>query len=470
MGKNLSVREVLEVTKGELIFGDENIICKNFLIDSRKVSDGDVFVGIKGNRVDGNLFWKQTFEDGAKVAILTDVNITDEDKVKYKDRAIIKVEDSIIALRQIATRKRELYGKDFPVIAVTGSVGKTSTKDIIAGVLSQKYKVLKTQGNYNNGLGMPLTILRMQDEDVAVIEMAMNHLGEISELSKIAQPTLSVITNVGTSHIGNLGSRENILKAKLEILDGMNEKDLVINNDNDLLHMWYEENKDTVKINTIGIEEKSRAYATDIELYDNCSEFICHIDDDSFKIRMPVGGKHFILNGLCAALIGKILNLTNEQIKQGIEQIELTSKRMEVVLLKDDIKIINDSYNASYESMKAAIDYLANISSGRKIAVLGDMFELGDYAKELHKKIGLEVAKNKIDILICSGENSKYIIEEAKKNGIPEENIYYKENLQEIENLLNEIMVTNDSILIKASNGMQFYKIAENILKDKNIK
>ena len=464
MIKNLSVKDVLNCTNGELIMGDENAICKKFFIDTREIKEDDVFVAIKGKGADGNTFLNEAFENGAKVAIVTEVFLSNEEKEKYKDRTVIKVDNSIEALQKIATEKRKIYGKDFTVVAVTGSVGKTSTKDAIAGVLSQKYRVLKTKGNYNNDLGVPLTILSIQDEDVAVVEMGMNHLGEISRLSKIANPNIAVITNIGTSHIGNLGSRENILKAKLEILDGMDSPFLIINNDNDLLHNWYEIHKGDTKIKTFGIEKKSNAYGTGIILQENYSEFICNIDGESFKAKVPVGGKHFILNSLCAALVGRTLKLTNKQVKLGIKQLELTKKRMEVIALKGDIKLINDSYNASYESMKAAIEYLGNIN-GRKIAVLGDMFELGNYSEELHRNVGSEVAKNNIDILICSGDNSKFIIEEAIKNGMKKEDVYYKENLIEIEKLLKSLMQTKDNILIKASNGMKFYELAEKIVQ-----
>ena len=239
MGKNLTVKDIIECTNGKLIIGDENVLCKNFQRDTRLIKKDDVFLAFKGENFNGNLFWKKAFENGAKVAIVTELNEKDEELEKYNDKAIIKVEDQIVALQQIATKKRELYGDNFPVIAVTGSVGKTSTKDALAGVLSKKYKVLKTQGNYNNDIGVPLTILSLQDEDVAVVEMGMNHLGEISRLSKIAKPSLAIITNIGTSHIGNLGSRENILKAKLEILDGMEKPLIIVNKDNDVLHNWY---------------------------------------------------------------------------------------------------------------------------------------------------------------------------------------------------------------------------------------
>ena len=466
MEKNLTVKDIINCTNGKLIIGDENTVCKNFERDSRLIKKDDVFLAIKGEKFNGNLLWKEAFKKGAKVAIVTELDEEEQDFRDYTDKVIIKVEDPIVALRQIATKKRELYGNTIPIIAVTGSVGKTSTKDIIAGVLSQKYKVLKTKDNLNNDIGVPLTILSLQDEDVAVVEMGMNHFGEISRLSKIAKPSIAVITNIGTSHIGNLGSRENILKAKLEILDGMEKPNLIINNDNDLLHNWYKENKGKMQIRTYGIKSDSQTYATNMSLHEYNSYFDCNIEGHKFAVEVPVPGEHFILNSLCAATIGKALDLTDEQIKLGIESFELTKKRMEITELKNGVKIINDSYNASFESMKASLENLARMEKGRKIAVLGDMFELGEYSQKLHRKVGEEVAKNKIDILICTGENSKYLADEAKDKGMPIDNIFYKDTIDEVYYTITELLKKDDNILIKASNGMQFYKIAEKLIKN----
>ena len=354
------------------------------------------------------------------------------------------------------------------VVGVTGSVGKTSTKDIIANVLSKKYKVLKTEGNNNNHIGLPLTILRLQDEEIAVIEMGMNHLGEISYLTKIAKPDIAVITNIGTSHIGNLGSRENILKAKLEILEGMDKKKIVINNDNDLLNKWYLENKNNIEIHTFGIKNESEFNAKNIKLKENSSEFICENTNEKINIEVPVGGEHFILNALCGLTVGKLLNLNNEEIKNGIKDFKLTAKRMEINHLKNNITIINDSYNASYESMKASISNLKNMNGERKIAVLGDMFELGDFSEKLHKEVGTEIYKNKIDKLYLIGNYSKFIGEEAEKEGYKKENIFYFENKDELFNNLKNNLKSGDVILIKASNGMKLFEIAEK-LKNINI-
>lgn len=463
----MKIKEIIKVTKGKLIIGNEETEIKEFCKDTRIIKPGDTYIGIKGENFDGNTLWKQAFENGAETVIIEGIDFENEKLEQYKDKNIIKVDDTIQAISDIATYKRELYGKNFPVVGVTGSVGKTSTKDIIASVVSQEYKTLKTQGNNNNNIGLPFTMFKLKDEEAAVIEMGMNHFGEISYLTKIAKPTISVITNIGTSHIGNLGSRENILKAKLEILEGMNKKVLVINNDNDLLHKYYTENKENenIEIHTYGIENESEVMAEDIILNENDSEFVCNLKGEKFKVKVPVGGIHFVYNALCAATVGKILGLNIKQIKQGIETFELTKKRMDITELENGVTIINDSYNASFESMQASLKYLHGLKNNRKIAVLGDMFELGEYSKELHEKVGMEVVKNNIDILICSGKNAKYIAEVAKENGMNEKQIYYFEEKEQIQEFIKQNWKNGDAILFKASNGMKFFEIVENILK-----
>lgn len=459
---NLKIKDIVLATKAKLICGNDETECENFSTDTRKINKNDVYIGIKGENFDGNLFWKNAFENGASTVIINKIDISKQELEHFKDKNILQVDDTKQALKQIATAKRNLY-KELIVVGVTGSVGKTSTKDLIANVLSQKYLTLKTEGNNNNAIGLPLTILKLRNHEVAVIEMGMNHLKEISELSKIAKPTISIITNVGTSHIGNLKSRENILKAKLEILDGMENKQIIINNDNDLLHKWNLENKD-IKKYTFGINNTSDCMAKNIIMGEDGSSFECNIENKKINEIVPVGGKVFVLNALCASLVGKKLGLTNEEIKKGISEFELTKKRMEIIRLKNNITIINDSYNASFESMKAAIEYLASLSNTNKVAVLGDMFELGEFSEEYHRKVGIEVTKNKIDRLYVIGENSKFIAEEAIKKGMPKENIKIFNEKDELEeNLKKELKSNNNTILFKASNGMKLFDIVEKL-------
>ncbi len=466
--RNLKVSDIIEITDGKLVCGNPNYECCKFSKDTRDINKGDTYIAIKGQNFDGNLFWKQALEKGADCVIVSSIQYKEQDLHTFKDKNIILVEDTLEALYKIASLKRSFY--NIPVIAVTGSVGKTSTKDIIANVVSQKYKTLKTIGNQNNDIGLPFTILNLKDEEVMVLEMGMNHFGEISLLSNIAKPNICVITNIGTSHIGNLGSRENILKAKLEILDGADDPIIIINNDNDLLHEWQNEYKDKYNIVTYGIEQSSKIRATNIELKEESSKFNCEIFNKNTLeegiVNVPVGGEHFIYNALSAIAVGKVLDIEISRIVKGIETFELTKKRMDISNLKNGVKIINDAYNASFEAMQASLKYLGELKANRKIAVLGDMLELGDYSQKLHEQVGEEVVKNKIDILIGSGEYAKYIIQSAKENGMPENMVYYFEDTKEIIEYLNKIMKQGDIILFKASHGMKFYELAEKIQEE----
>lgn len=459
--KQLKVKDILQVCNGNLICGNENEICQNFSKDTRQINSGDVYVGIKGEKFDGSLFYEEALKQGAKICLLEEIEISNEIVSKYPDSTIITVKDTIKALQQIASYKRSLY--DIPVIAVTGSVGKTSTKDMVASVVRQKYNVLKTQGNYNNHIGLPLTILGLKDHTALVVEMGMNNFGEISLLTNIAKPTVCVITNIGTAHIGNLGSRENILKAKLEILEGLcKEGTVVINNDNDLLHKWNEENK-AYNVIDFGIENKSAIMANAIELEEYGSNFRANIYNENTNVEVPISGIHFIYNALCVISVGISLNIAKENILKGIKEFELSKNRMEIIENAKGVKIINDCYNANFDSMKASIEALSRMNVQRKIAVLGDMLELGEYSKQLHEKVGSEVAKNRIDILITVGEESKNIVKQAMLDGMKKEQIYELEDIEEATKIIKEQSKKGDAILVKASNGMNFKKIVENI-------
>ena len=465
---NLKIKDILKCTNGKLIIGDIEKECTNYSKDTRTIKKGDTYIGIKGEKFDGSSFWKEALNNGAETVIINNIKLDEIEEYKKQNKNIIQVEDTIQAIGEMACLKMRILKNTYnlKVVGVTGSVGKTSTKDIIANVLSEKYKVLKTEGNNNNHIGLPFTILRLQDEEIAVIEMGMNHLGEISYLTKIAKPDIAVITNIGTSHIGNLGSRENILKAKLEILEGMEKKKIVINNDNDLLNKWYLKNKGDIEIHTFGIKNESEFKAKNIKLEENSSEFTCENKNEKINIEVPVGGEHFILNALCGLTVGKLLNLNNEEIKNGIKGFKLTAKRMEINHLKNNITIVNDSYNASYESMKASISNLKNMHGTRKIAVLGDMFELGDFSEKLHREVGTEIYKNKIDKLYLVGNYAKFIGDEAKKEGYAKENILYFENKEDLLKDLKSNLQNGDVVLIKASNGMRLFEVAEILEKE----
>lgn len=459
MKKDILVKDIIEICNGKLVFGDENEICENFSKDTREIHKDDVYLGIKGERFNGSDFYKDAFEKGAKGCILQDIEII-EGVDTYKNKFIIIVENVVEALQKIAKYKRSLY--NIPVIGVTGSVGKTSTKDIIASVMATKYNVLKTEGNYNNEIGLPLTILKLKEHNALVVEMGMSAFGEISLLTNIAKPTTAVVTIIGSSHIGELGSRENILKAKLEILEGLDSKGtLITNNDNDLLNLWNKSNCDNHKHITYGIDNNSTLNAKNIEIKPTESYFEIELNNKTYNVNVPVSGKHFIYNSLAAIAVGLENGIEMQDIIKGILNFSLTKRRMEIIKNSKNATIINDCYNASYESIKAALEYINSLQENRKIVVLGDVLELGKFSKQMHQMIGEEVIRNNIDILVTVGKEAKISAEIVKEKSKAE--VYAFNNNKDAINVLKEKIQKNDIILIKASNGMHFEEIVEAI-------
>ena len=440
----MTVKDIIKICDGKLLCGDENIVCENFSKDTRTINFGDVYVGIKGENFDGNLFYKDAIKNGASVCVLDNENV-----VEKKLGTIIIVNDSILALGALASYKRDLY--DIPVIAITGSVGKTSVKDMIHEVLKMKYNVLCTKENYNNNIGVPLTILGLKNHNALIVEMGMNHMKELSYLSKIAKPTMALITNIGTAHIGNLGSRENILKAKLEVLDGMNGGKLFINNDDDMLQkVQYG------SLVTIGIKNKSDYMATDIKEDAFSSQFKINNQD----IKLNVGSNAFIYNALFAYAVGEYLGVSKENIETALENFKLSPHRLEKFETKK-YTIIDDTYNASLDSVKNSLGLLSKVL-GRKVFVFADILEIDNFAKEIHEQVAENIIENNIDITICVGNQSKYTYEKLKSNN---KETYYFESNSDLINNLNSILKEKDTILIKGSHSMKLIEVVNFLRK-----
>ena len=454
--KNIYVKDVIKLCEGKLLCGNDKLILDNFSKDTRSINKNDVYVGIKGEKINGNNFYKEAFDKGASCCILS--SDTDVDLEKYEDKTIVLVDDTIKCLQKLAIYKRSLY--DIPVIAITGSVGKTSTKDIVYEVVSRKYKTLKTEGNLNNHIGLPLTILKLKDHEALVVEMGMNHLGEISVLTNIAKPTVAIITNVGTAHIGLLGSRENILKAKLEILEGLScDGTIIINNDNDMLHNCFENNKIKYNLITTGILNKSNIMASNIE--ENVFSSVFNINSNEIKVN--VGGSAYIYNSLIAYAVGNLLNIDFDSIRDAIYSFKLSSHRLERFINSRGVTIIDDTYNANIDSMISAINILGKVKDMRKITLLGDMLELGQYEEELHRKLALSIVNNKIDVLVTVGPlMKKYLVSELKDKYLYD-SIYSFDEYFETYDFLNELLKDNDIILLKGSNSMNIGKIVDKI-------
>ena len=447
------IRDIIEKFGGKLVCGDNDLVIENISKDTRTIKEGDIYIGIKGESFDGNIFYKDAFDKGAIACILDNIDIDSIDK-KYKDKTIVVVDDTLKCIQNLAKYKRSLV--NIPVIGVTGSVGKTSNKDMIYSVLSTKYNVLKTEGNNNNHIGLPLTILRYKDEDIMILEMGMNNLGEISFLTDIAKPTIGVITNVGTAHIGNLGSRENIMKAKLEIIEGLSGK-LIINNDNDIVHDNLEYIKSLCDVVTIGIDNNSDYTGNVID--DN--KFIV----DGVEIESPVNNKAFMYNSIVAYVVGKLCDVDSDNIRKGISNLNLTGNRLEYKEYKEGIILIDDTYNASLDSIKASLEILRKEKSNRKIAVIGDVLELGEYSEEIHREIGRELFYCELDYVVTIGNHTKYTDEYLKKNGYL--NIKHFDKESDSYNFIQELLKRGDTVLFKGSHSIKLNNIVDHLMKNK---
>lgn len=443
----MKVYEIVEATRGILVSGNKDDEINFFSQDSRQMTNGGMYIPLKGERFDGHNFIESAFQTGAQAII-------SEKDVNYEDKIVIKVKDTHQALKDMASYLRN--HSPVKVVGVTGSVGKTSTRDMVYSVVKQKYKTLKTEGNYNNEIGLPLTILRYHDEEVLVLEMGMNHLQEMSRLSMIARPDIACITNVGTAHIGELGSRENILKAKLEIINGMKEgSTLIINQDNDMLQTVELPHLNVVRV---GKGKEASIQASHIVLEETKSSFEVEYQGKKEIIEVPVQGEHNISNALIAIAVGIELNISLEDIKKGIQEFKLTKNRMDI-LEKNHKTVIDGTYNASVDSMKSSIDVLANYKK-RKVAILADMLELGDYSQQLHEKVGSYVASKGIDILVCVGKEAKYIYQKARESM---KDVYYFESNQEVIARLDELLKEDDVILVKGSHSINLKEVVEKI-------
>lgn len=443
----MKVYEIVEATRGILVSGNKDDEINFFSQDSRQMTNGGMYIPLKGERFDGHNFIESAFQTGAQAII-------SEKDVNYEDKIVIKVKDTHQALKDMASYLRN--HRPVKVVGVTGSVGKTSTRDMVYSVVKQKYKTLKTEGNYNNEIGLPLTILRYHDEEVLVLEMGMNHLQEMSRLSMIARPDIACITNVGTAHIGELGSRENILKAKLEIINGMKEgSTLIINQDNDMLQTVELPHLNVVRV---GKGKEASIQASHIVLEETKSSFEVEYQGKKEIIEVPVQGEHNISNALIAIAVGIELNISLEDIKKGIQEFKLTKNRMDI-LEKNHKTVIDGTYNANVDSMKSSIDVLANYKK-RKVAILADMLELGDYSQQLHEEVGSYVASKGIDILVCVGKEAKYIYQKARESM---KDVYYFESNQEVIARLDELLKEDDVILVKGSHSMNLKEVVEKI-------
>lgn len=448
---------------------DKNREIAGAVIDNRLVEKDYLFIAIKGARVDGHSFIPAAFEAGA-LAVLS------EKELENPAGPYILVESCEAAMKKIAKFYRQSL--DIKVVGITGSVGKTSTKEMIASVLAQKYNVHKTEGNYNNEIGLPLTIFKIRGEhEVAVLEMGISDFGEMHRLAEMANPDVCVITNIGLCHLENLIDRDGILKAKTESFEHLTANGVaVLNGDDDKLAtrqmvngratVFYGLGKEALTLteNVVdGVEEKTLAekqiYATDVEAIGlTGTKATIHVGEDAFEVEIPIAGEHNVYNALAAVAVARELGLTLEEMKRGIEAVQTIGGRSNLIH-RNGLTIIDDCYNANPVSMKASIDVLSK-AEGRKIAVLGDMGELGADERALHFSVGEHFAGKGIDMLFCMGQLSTEIVS-AVVLFSPETEIHYFGTKEALITELKENCKEGDTILVKASHFMDFPEIVK---------
>lgn len=454
----MNIRTLAQAVDGEIRNCNGDDIVADVVRDDREVKEGAVFVALSGENNNGHRFVRRAVERGAVCCV---VNKSEGD---FGTLPVVAVEDTYKALRDIASYYRDRF--NIPVVGITGSVGKTSTKGMIASVLSQEYNTLKTEGNYNNEVGVPLTLFRLSDDnEAAVIEMGMSGFGEISRLTRIVKPDTAVITNIGISHIEHLGSREGILKAKMEILEGLPvDGTVILNGDDDLL--WSKNGEIDYETLYFGINNPAcDVVATDIKLYSSGSEFTVKIDGEDYRFETNAPGAHHIYNALAAILVGYRYNISVESMIKGVHDFAPEGLR-QVRTEYDRFTVINDCYNACPDSMESGMDVLALTASerggnARRVACLADMLELGDAAERAHINVGKMCAEKGIDCLITIGEMAGNIAKGAIEAGLNPSDVYeFEDNAAAIAKL-NSIIRDGDVIWIKGSRGMHLEKIAD---------
>lgn len=452
----LNIREIINATNGKLLNGNEEELIQDYKIDSREVNKGDFYIPLIGEKVDGHKFILDTVKKGCSGFFVSNFDYFDIEQIISMNNniAIIQVDNTKEALINLGIYNRNKQN-NIEVVAITGSVGKTSTREMVASVLSETKNIMVTQKNMNSHIGMPLMDLKLENQEMAVLEAGIDFVGEMDILNKLLLPDVAVVTNIGTSHIGKFGSQEIIFQEKTNIAKGLKgKKILLLNGDDNYLKKYTNPN---VNVKYFSIND-----ARNIETKGDRIEYDTSIYGKEEHIVINALGNHNILNSLVAIKIGEIYQLPVEKIKSGIAKYKNFNRRMEKINL-GNVTIIDDTYNASPSSTESGLKSVNEIKGKRKIAVLSDILELGNFSKDIHLKLG-EIFKDlEFDVIIAFGNDIKYLIENAKKYV---NNIYYCKDSIDAEKKLREIIKENDVIYFKGSNGMKVNTIVENLKKD----
>jgi UDP-N-acetylmuramoyl-tripeptide--D-alanyl-D-alanine ligase len=450
-----TIRDVLGAVKGKLLSGNPDEIMTGISTDTRKIKKGELFVAIKGGNFDGHSFILDAVAKGAGGVLVQEGGITNAN-FKLPDVAFISVSDSIKSLGDIGSFHRSRF--NIPIIGITGSNGKTTTKEMLTAILNKKFNTLKNYGTENNNIGVPLTLMRLNVEHkMAVLEMGTNHLGEIRRLSEIARPTMAIITNIGPSHLEYLEDVDTVLKAKLEILEHM-DKDgkLILNADDDGLRTI----KTTSKTIWFGFDKEADFYADKINLEPNGIDFRLN---GKWDISLGVLGRHNVHNALAAIACAWDFGVSIDDIRDALKEFKVPNMRMEVKRF-GDIKIINDTYNANPQSMKQAIEALRDmVTDGRKVLVAGDMLELGTFSGRFHHLVGKQAAESGIDLIVAVGKLAEHISEGAKEAGMSQRKIKLCAVTKEACEKMAGLIKKGDTILVKGSRAMKMEGIVNEL-------
>ncbi|NWF92677.1 MAG: UDP-N-acetylmuramoyl-tripeptide--D-alanyl-D-alanine ligase [Syntrophaceae bacterium] len=461
----VQIGEVLRATGGKLLQGEEDGLLQGVSTDSRRVAPGELFIALKGARFDGHHFALEALERKAGGILIEEERAGDFRWNGYRSKAVIVVKDTLKALGDLARDRRRKYRT--PVVALTGSNGKTTTKEMISACLETTLPVLKTEANLNNLIGLPLTLLKLTEKERAVVlEMGMNVPGEVRRLTEIAEPDVGLITNIEKVHLEGMGSLETIKAEKGELFRRMRGDGTILVNQNDPHVIDLGRGFSGRKI-TFGVEESADVMAQKIEVKGmKGTSFELIFKGRKVGVTLSLLGRHFVPNALAAIAVSDLFGIELEKVKEVLEHFRPFPMRMEVVRLEGGRSLINDAYNANPRSMEVALETLAEVrGGGRAIAVLGDMLELGDFAEEAHRRLGEKVRELSIDLLLTLGEHAALVVESAIRHGFEAERARVVESHSEAVRILKGMAREGDWILVKGSRGMAMEKVVEGLIE-----
>ena len=459
------LEEVLKATGGRLLQGKEKTSFRGISTDSRTVAEGELFIALKGERFDGHQFAIEALKKGAGGVIIEADKVRDIRWNGYRPSAVIAVKDALHALGDIAQERRRRFGT--PVVALTGSNGKTTTKEMISVCLETAFPVLKTKGNLNNLVGLPLTLLNLTEQErIVVLEMGMNVPGEIRRLTEIAEPDVGLITNIEGVHLEGMGSLERVREEKGELFRRMRQDGTILVNQDDPRVIDLASEFHGQKI-TFGIDHPAEVMAKEIRLQEvGGTSFTLMMEGVTMEITLPFLGGHFVPNALSAIAAASLFGIELEKVKEALEHLSPSPMRMEVLRPQEGVTLINDAYNANPRSMELALEILSQMKGkGRGIAVLGDMLELGEYSVEAHQLIGKRIGELSIDFLLALGEEAPVLVESAMRHGLDSERARIVESHTETISILKKMARDGDWILVKGSRRMGMEKIAEGLME-----